>query len=131
MPKQVDPEYDPMIREELPTSVPENDAGKQLTQRELGRLKNKKALLAKIQQKQGTPQTSEADKIDRGERDPSLVEEFDNLRTSVSPQNATLPEDHEPYHEQWTTGCPGPVGRGRRLEEAVEGEGRSLDRREA
>ena len=64
MPKQVDPEYDPMIREELPTSVPENDGGKQLTQRELGRLKNKKALLAKIQQKQSTPQTSEADKID-------------------------------------------------------------------
>ena len=35
---------------------------------------------------------TEADEIDRGERDPSLVEKFANLRTNVSPQNATLLE---------------------------------------
>lgn len=62
---------------------------------------------------------TEADEIDRGERDLSLVEEFANLRTNVSPQNATLLADREPCHEQWPTGFPCPVGRGRRLEEAL------------
>jgi hypothetical protein len=62
---------------------------------------------------------TKADEVDGGEQDLSLVEEFANLRTNVSPQNATLLEDHEPCHEQWPTGCPCPVGRGPRLEEAV------------
>jgi hypothetical protein len=62
---------------------------------------------------------TKADEVDGGEQDLSLVEEFANLRTNVSPQNATLLEDHEPCHEQWPTGRPCPVGRGRRLEEAV------------
>ena len=35
---------------------------------------------------------TEADEIDRGEQDPSLVEKFTNLGTNVSPQNATLLE---------------------------------------
>ncbi|CAL1715501.1 unnamed protein product [Somion occarium] len=60
MPKQVDLEHDSMQREDLSeiASTP-GDKGKQLTQRELGRLKNKKALLKKIQEKQAKSQTPE------------------------------------------------------------------------
>lgn len=61
---------------------------------------------------------TEADEIDRGEGDKSLVEEFANLETNVSPQNAALLDNHVPCHEQWPTGCPCPIGRGRRLEGA-------------
>ncbi|KAK7687287.1 hypothetical protein QCA50_009792 [Cerrena zonata] len=64
MPKQVDPEHDPMIREELPSAPPEDDPEKRLTQRELGRLKNKKALLAKISKREGTSQTPEGEKAE-------------------------------------------------------------------
>ncbi|KAI0076611.1 WD40 repeat-like protein [Panus rudis PR-1116 ss-1] len=54
MPKAVDPEHDPMIKDDLSelASTEAGKEGKALTQRELGRLKNKKALLAKIQEKQ-------------------------------------------------------------------------------
>ena len=54
MPKNVDPEHDPLIRDTLSEAAafdPETD-GKELTQRELGRLRKKKALLAKIQEKE-------------------------------------------------------------------------------
>lgn len=54
MPKNVDPEHDPLIRDTLSEAAafdPEAE-GKQLTQRELGRLKKKKALLAKIQERE-------------------------------------------------------------------------------
>ncbi|KAI0709668.1 WD40-repeat-containing domain protein [Cerioporus squamosus] len=54
MPKNVDPEHDPLIRDSLSEAAaidPETD-GKGLTQRELGRLRKKKALLAKIQEKE-------------------------------------------------------------------------------
>ena len=54
MPKNVDPEHDPLIRDTLSEAAaidPETD-GKGLTQRELGRLRKKKALLAKIQEKE-------------------------------------------------------------------------------
>ena len=42
---------------------------------------------------------AELDEVDGGENDVLLLEEFANLRTNVSPQNATLLEDHEPCHE--------------------------------
>jgi hypothetical protein len=42
---------------------------------------------------------TEADEVDGGKQDLSNVEEFNNLGTNVSPQNATLLEDHEPSHE--------------------------------
>ena len=42
---------------------------------------------------------TKADEIDRGERDPSFVEKLANLRTNISPQNATLLKDHKPCHE--------------------------------
>ncbi|KAI0741370.1 WD40-repeat-containing domain protein [Daedaleopsis nitida] len=54
LPKNVDPDHDPLIRDTLSEAAamdPETD-GKQMTQRELGRLKKKKALLAKIQEKE-------------------------------------------------------------------------------
>lgn len=54
MPKNVDPEHDPLIRDTLSEAAaidPETD-GQGLTQRELGRLRKKKALLAKIQEKE-------------------------------------------------------------------------------
>ncbi|KAI0793716.1 WD40-repeat-containing domain protein [Fomes fomentarius] len=67
MPKNVDPEHDPLIRDTLSEAAafdPEAE-GKQLTQRELGRLKKKKALLAKIQereqQKRGASEGIEAE----------------------------------------------------------------------
>jgi hypothetical protein len=60
-----------------------------------------------------------ADEVDGAERDLSLVEEFANLRTNVSAQHATLLEDHEPGHEQWSKGCPCPVRRGHRLGDAA------------
>lgn len=52
MPKNVDPEHDPLIRDTLSEAATFDPAteGKQLTQRELGRIKKKKALLAKIQE---------------------------------------------------------------------------------
>ncbi len=56
MPKHVDPEHDPLVRDTLSEAAafdPEADGGKQLTQRELGRIKKKKALLAKIQEREG------------------------------------------------------------------------------
>lgn len=77
------------------------------------------------------PVPSKTDEIDGGERDLSLLEEYADLGTNVSPQNSTLLEDHEPRHELWATGRPCPVGRGRRLGEASWDEGRSLDRWEA
>jgi hypothetical protein len=40
-----------------------------------------------------------AGEVDGGKLDPSNIEEFNNLRTTVSPQNATLREGHEPPHE--------------------------------
>ncbi|RPD73383.1 WD40 repeat-like protein [Lentinus tigrinus ALCF2SS1-7] len=54
MPKNVDPEHDPLIRDTLSeaAAVDLDTDGKGLTQRELGRLKKKKALLAKIQEKE-------------------------------------------------------------------------------
>jgi len=71
---------------------------------------------------------TKADEVDGGDQDLSLVEDLANLRTNVSPQNATLLEDHEPRYELWPTGHPGPVGRDHQLEEAVYGEARSLAR---
>ena len=41
----------------------------------------------------------EAGEVDGGMLDFSIVEEFNNLGTNVSPQNATLREGHEPSHE--------------------------------
>ncbi|KAI0773221.1 hypothetical protein BD413DRAFT_540191 [Trametes elegans] len=52
LPKNVDPEHDPLIRDtlsEAAVAAPSGEDGKPLTQRELGRLRKKKALLAKIQ----------------------------------------------------------------------------------
>ena len=75
MPKNVDPEHDPLIRDTLSEAAaidPEAE-GKQLTQRELGRLKKKKALLAKIQekeqQKRGASETGETEAQDEAERE--------------------------------------------------------------
>ncbi|KAI1788151.1 WD40 repeat-like protein [Ganoderma leucocontextum] len=54
LPKHVDPEHDALIRDTLSEAAafdPQTE-GKQLTQRELGRLKKKKALLAKIQERE-------------------------------------------------------------------------------
>ena len=59
---------------------------------------------------------TEADEVYGGEQNLPLVEELDNLRTNVSPQNSTLLEDHELGHELWPTDGPCPIGRGRRLE---------------
>ncbi|OSD04707.1 WD40 repeat-like protein [Trametes coccinea BRFM310] len=61
LPKNVDPEHDPLIRDTLSevAAVASIDGeGKQLTQRELGRLKKKKALLAKIQEQEQQKQRS-------------------------------------------------------------------------
>ncbi|KAI0642324.1 WD40-repeat-containing domain protein [Trametes meyenii] len=61
LPKNVDPEHDPLIRDtlsEAAVAVSVDAEGKQLTQRELGRLKKKKALLAKIQAQEQQKQTS-------------------------------------------------------------------------
>ncbi|KAI0333911.1 hypothetical protein GY45DRAFT_1243707 [Cubamyces sp. BRFM 1775] len=54
LPKNVDPEHDPLVRDTLSeaAAVSIDGDGKQLTQRELGRLKKKKALLAKIQEQE-------------------------------------------------------------------------------
>ncbi|KAI0630672.1 WD40-repeat-containing domain protein [Trametes polyzona] len=53
LPKNVDPEHDPLIRDTLSEVAVEGaPEGKQLTQRELGRLKKKKALLAKVQEQE-------------------------------------------------------------------------------
>ena len=41
----------------------------------------------------------EAGEVDGGMLDLSIFEEFNNLGTNVSPQNATLQECHEPPHE--------------------------------
>jgi hypothetical protein len=41
----------------------------------------------------------EAGEVDGGMLYLSIVEEFNNLGTNVSPQNATLREGHEPPHE--------------------------------
>ncbi|KAI0369855.1 hypothetical protein BV20DRAFT_996374 [Pilatotrama ljubarskyi] len=62
LPKNVDPEHDPLIRDTLSeaaaVSIDGGAEGKQLTQRELGRLKKKKALLAKIQAQEQQKQAS-------------------------------------------------------------------------
>ncbi|KAL1945160.1 hypothetical protein VTO73DRAFT_2780 [Trametes versicolor] len=61
LPKNVDPEHDPLIRDTLSevAAAPADGAdGKQLTQRELGRLRKKKALLAKIQEQEQKAQAS-------------------------------------------------------------------------
>ncbi|CDO68396.1 hypothetical protein BN946_scf184815.g43 [Trametes cinnabarina] len=61
LPKNVDPEHDPLIRDTLSeaAAVASLDGeGKQLTQRELGRLKKKKALLAKIQEQEQQKRSS-------------------------------------------------------------------------
>ncbi|PIL25327.1 hypothetical protein GSI_13216 [Ganoderma sinense ZZ0214-1] len=67
MPKHVDPEHDALIRDTLSEAAAVDPAtdGKELTQRELGRIRKKKALLAKIQEredlaKQGSREGSEA-----------------------------------------------------------------------
>lgn len=69
MPKHVDPEHDPLIRDTLAEAVAESteEGGRQLTQRELGRLKKKKALLAHVQSKQGETRDGTAEQD--GERD--------------------------------------------------------------
>lgn len=73
MPKNVDPEHDPMSRDDLNELITDDitaavgpvakqgrgrkykdkKEGQELTQRELGRMKNKRALIAKIQEKRG------------------------------------------------------------------------------
>ena len=55
MPKHVDPEHDALIRDSLSEAAAFDPAtdGKELTQRELGRIRKKKALLAKIQEREG------------------------------------------------------------------------------
>ncbi|KAI0675915.1 WD40-repeat-containing domain protein [Trametes maxima] len=61
LPKNVDPEHDPLIRDtlsEAAVAISADVEGKQLTQRELGRLKKKKALLAKIQAQEQQNQPS-------------------------------------------------------------------------
>ncbi|KAI0352084.1 WD40 repeat-like protein [Trametes cingulata] len=62
LPKNVDPEHDPLIRDTLSeaaaASIDGGAEGRQLTQRELGRLKKKKALLAKIQAQEQQKQAS-------------------------------------------------------------------------
>ncbi|KAI9062584.1 hypothetical protein FKP32DRAFT_1573444 [Trametes sanguinea] len=61
LPKNVDPEHDPLIRDtlsEVAAAASIDGEGKQLTQRELGRLKKKKALLAKIQEQEQQKQSS-------------------------------------------------------------------------
>ncbi|KAH9893323.1 WD40-repeat-containing domain protein [Cubamyces lactineus] len=60
LPKNVDPEHDPLVRDTLSeAAVASLDGdGKQLTQRELGRLKKKKALLAKIQEQEQQKRSS-------------------------------------------------------------------------
>ncbi|KAM5544290.1 hypothetical protein V8D89_001950 [Ganoderma adspersum] len=67
MPKHVDPEHDALIRDALSEAAAFDPAtdGKELTQRELGRIRKKKALLAKIQEredlaKRGSREGSEA-----------------------------------------------------------------------
>ena len=54
MPKHVDPEHDALIRDSLSEAAAFDPAtdGKELTQRELGRIRKKKALLAKIQERE-------------------------------------------------------------------------------
>lgn len=59
-----DPEHDTLIRGGISSSLPTDENGKQLTQRELGRLRSKRVLLAKMKQKQDTSQTPEADKVE-------------------------------------------------------------------
>ena len=62
LPKNVDPEHDALIRDTLTEAVAADVNEDQLTQRELGRLKKKKALLAKIQEKEQLKRAgSEAD----------------------------------------------------------------------
>ena len=55
LPKHVDPEHDALIRDSLSEAAAFDPAtdGKELTQRELGRIRKKKALLAKIQEREG------------------------------------------------------------------------------
>ena len=52
LPKNVDPEHDALIRDSLAEAAAADVDEAQLTQRELGRLRKKKALLAKIQEKE-------------------------------------------------------------------------------
>lgn len=60
MPKNVDPEHDPMVRDDLATLDPtallaeaaSGDGKAQLTQRELARLKNKQALVESIKKRE-------------------------------------------------------------------------------
>ena len=60
MPKNVDPEHDPMVRDDLATLDPTallaeataGDGKAQLTQRELARLKNKQALVESIKKRE-------------------------------------------------------------------------------
>ena len=67
MPKHVDPEHDALIRDSLSEAAAFDPAtdGKELTQRELGRIRKKKALLAKIQERE--------DLAKRGSREGSEV----------------------------------------------------------
>ena len=52
LPKNVDPEHDALIRDSLAEAAAAAVDEAQLTPRELGRLRKKKALLAKIQEKE-------------------------------------------------------------------------------
>ncbi|OBZ66832.1 tRNA (guanine-N(7)-)-methyltransferase non-catalytic subunit TRM82 [Grifola frondosa] len=58
MPKNVDSEHDALVRDTLSDIAAESEEGKELTQRELARLRKKKALLAKIQE-QAREETAE------------------------------------------------------------------------
>lgn len=56
MPKNMDVDHNPMDRDEPEMDInPDGEEGKQLGKRQLGRLKSKKALLAKVQASETVP----------------------------------------------------------------------------
>ncbi|KAI8985736.1 WD40-repeat-containing domain protein [Trametes punicea] len=94
LPKNVDPEHDPLIRDTLSEAAAASldGEGKQLTQRELGRLRKKKALLAKIQEQERQKRFSREGTCTGTEGEAETEREVKRARSESAGDDRFVPE---------------------------------------